>query len=191
MINLSAYDSIQTNLFVKIAYPDGTKDLISDYHKDYTIDGDIYNGLGELISVSPTEDTLRAAPGNIEVVISGLPVSTVQGALAADLKGSDIIVSRAFFDADTGEPLVLSENPAGKFLGIVNNFSIENSLSMGDDTGSVTIILECSSILEYLQNKIAGRRTNPLDQKAYDSNDVSMDRVPSLARSNFDFGAPK
>ena len=191
MINLSTYDSIQTNLFVKIAYPDGTEDLISDYHKDYTIGGDTYNGLGELISVSPTEDNLRATPANIEVVISGLPIATVQGALATDLKGSDIIISRAFFDADTGEALVLSENPAGKFLGIINNFSIENSLSMGDDTGSVTIILECSSILEYLQNKIAGRRTNPLDQRAYDSNDASMDRVPSLARSNFDFGAPK
>lgn len=191
MIDLSTYDSLQTNLFVRITYPDASVDTFSDYHRDYSFGGDNYTGLGTLLSVSPTEDQLRAAPTQIEVVITGLPTSVTQSILSSDIKGSDILVSRAFFNAETGVLLALSENPAGKFRGVVNNFAIENSLTPGSDTASVTITLECSSALEYLQNKISGRRTNPLDQKEYDSTDLSMDRVPSLARSNFDFGAPK
>lgn len=191
MINLSSYTSIQTNLFVKIAYPDATFDYFSDYHKPYTIGGETYDGIGQLLSVSPTEDNLRAAPGQIEVVVSGIPTSGIQAALNADLKGSEITIYRAFFDSETGELLPIAENPAGKFRGIINNFAIENNLIMGDDNATISLMLECSSWLELLQNKIAGRRTNPLDQKAYDPTDVSMDRVPSLARSNFDFGAPR
>mgnify|MGYP001083865260 CR=1 FL=1 len=191
MINLSSYDSLQTNIFVKISYPDNTFDYFSDYHKEFTFNSETYTGFGSLLSVAPTENSLRAAPAQIEVVLSGLPTTVIQNALASDLKGSNIEIFRAFFDVETGELLPLGENPAGKFRGIINNFSIENSINMGDDTATVSILLECSSYLEYLENKIGGRRTNPLDQVAYDPTDTSMKRVPTLARSNFDFGAPK
>lgn len=191
MINLSSYNSLQTNLFVKISYPDASYDFFSDYHKPYIINGDTYDGLKELLSVSSAEENLRATPSKTEVVISGIPFSGVAAALSSDIKGSEIIIYRVFFDSVTGELLPIAENPASKFRGVISNFSINNNLPMGDDTGSVTLSLECSSYLELLQNKIAGRRTNPIDQKLYDPTDVSMDRVPSLARSNFDFGAPK
>jgi hypothetical protein len=191
MINLSSYDSLQTNIFVKISYPDTTFDYFSDYHREFSFGGDTYTGFGSLLSVAPTENNLRAAPMQVEVVLSGLPTTVIQNALASDLKGSFIEIFRAFFDAETGELLPVGENPAGKFRGVVNNFSIENNITMGDDTANVSILLECSSVLQYLENKIGGRRTNPLDQQAYDPTDTSMKRVPSLARSNFDFGAPK
>lgn len=191
MINLSNYDSLQTNLFVKISYPNATYDYFSDYHKSFDIAGDTYNGLGSLLSVSETEDTLRAAPAQVEVVVAGIPKASISDALNMDIKGSEIIIYRAFFDSTTGELLSIGENPAGKFRGIITNFSIENQLQMGGETGSLTISLECSSYVELLQNKIAGRRTNPIDQKLYFPNDLSMDRIPSLAKSNFDFGAPK
>ena len=186
MIDLSTYDSLQTNLFVRISYPNGTFDYFSDYHKPYSIAGQTYNNLGSLMSVTSTEDNLRATPSRVEVV----PEPTVQAALASDLKGSEIIIYRAFFNSTTGELLVISGNPTAKFRGVISNFSIDNDLQMGDKTASVTVSLECSSYLELLQNKTAGRRTNPIDQKIYDSSDLSMDRVPSLAKSNFDFGAP-
>jgi len=40
-----------------------------------------------------------------------------------------------------------------------------------------------------LSNKVSGRRTNPIDQKELYPTDPSMDRVVSLASSNFNFGA--
>ena len=47
-----------------------------------------------------------------------------------------------------------------------------------------------SSVVELLNNKVSGRQTNPRDQKLYYPTDLSMDRVPALAKSNFNFGAP-
>jgi DNA repair exonuclease SbcCD nuclease subunit len=46
-------------------------------------------------------------------------------------------------------------------------------------------------VVELLNNKTSGRRTNPGDQKEWYPTDLSMDRVPGLANSNFNFGAPQ
>jgi hypothetical protein len=61
---------------------------------------------------------------------------------------------------------------------------------MGDDVGAVSLTLTCTSVVGLLNNKITGRRTNPTDQELFYPGDKSMDRVPSLAKSNFNFGAP-
>jgi hypothetical protein len=63
-------------------------------------------------------------------------------------------------------------------------------LAEGGDTGTITIVLSATSVIELLNNKVTGRRTNPLDHKQFYPNDQSMDRVPALAKSNFNFGAP-
>jgi hypothetical protein len=41
-----------------------------------------------------------------------------------------------------------------------------------------------------LENRNAGIRTNPTNWKAAYPNDTSMDRVPVLASTYFDFGKP-
>ena len=46
------------------------------------------------------------------------------------------------------------------------------------------------SAINQLNNKVAGRRTNPIDQAEFYPGDQSFDRVPALAKSNFNFGAP-
>ena len=78
-----------------------------------------------------------------------------------------------------------------KFQGVVSNFDITDDLDTGSDIGTITLTLSCTSVVELLNNKITGRRTNPTDQELYYPGDKSMDRVPSLAKSNFNFGAPK
>lgn len=190
MLNLSSFPSIQTNLFIKIVTPTGTE-YFSDYYKAYTINGELYNGLGVLLGVTETEDNLRAAPGSLDITLSGIPQNFVAQILSSKLKGSPVTIYRAFFDATTGQLLSVGENPAGKFRGIVNNFSIQDDLTMGETLGTMTLIIECTSYIELLQNKIAGRKTNPIDQKKYFPSDLSMDRVPNLTKSNYDFGAPK
>jgi hypothetical protein len=54
-----------------------------------------------------------------------------------------------------------------------------------------TITLICANNLTILANTLKGRRTNPVDQRKYYPNDLSMDRVPKLIDSYFDFGVPK
>ena len=190
MLNLSSYHSIQTNLFITIDIPDFEVLTFSDYSRDYAIGNVNYTGLGQLLSVTQTASDLRAAPQGITISISGIPSDNISDIMDNKVRGSEVDVKRAFFDPTTGNLISLAGNPIGKFQGIVARYEITDALNMGDNTGALTINLECSSTVELLQNKIGGRRTNPIDQNIYYPNDRSMDRVPALVKSNFNFGAP-
>jgi hypothetical protein len=189
-LDLSTYGSIQTNLFVRLDIPGYSVLTFSDYHKELTISGTNYTGLGQLLNISNTSGSLRATPEDVTVTISGIPNNNAQVILNNRIKGSDIQIRRAFFNPQTGQLLNIAGNPAGKFYGVVNNFEISDELDMGSDMGTFTLILTATSVVELLNNKVSGRRTNPLDQKQWYPNDKSMDRVPSLAKTNFNFGAP-
>lgn len=184
-IDLSSYSSLQTNLFVKLDIPDYDVLTFSDYHKNYTIDSVAYEGLGQLLSISNTEDNLRASPSEVTVSISGIPSGNVSDILDNKVKGSSLQIYRGFFDATTGELLSITGNPAGKFQGVVSNYDITDDLQMGSDTGTVTLTLTVTSVVELLSNKVSGRRTAPADFPSGE-----MNRVPALAKSNFNFGAP-
>lgn len=190
-LNLSAYKSIQTNIFVVIYAPSQTL-TFSDYHKSFTLPssvdgaGKTYTGLGQLLSVSQTTNSLRASREELTISISGIPSANVSAILNTKIKGSIIQVSRGFFDPNSSAYI----NGAGKFRGIISNFEISDDLNMGSDTGEVVLTLTATSVVEMLNNKITGRRTNPTDQKQFYPTDTAMDRVPALAKSNFNFGAP-
>ena len=190
-IDLSSYRSIQTNLFVRIDVPGYQVLTFSDYHTNYTISSTTYTGLGQLLAVTNTTNNLRAAPEEVSISISGIPSGNITAILDNKIKGSNVRIYRGFFNSTTGELLSVAGNPAGKFQGVVNNFDITDDLDMGSDTGTITLTLTVTSVVDLLNNKITGRRTNPTDQNLFYSGDKSMDRVPSLAKSNFNFGAPK
>lgn len=184
-IDLSSYRSIQTNLFVKLDIPGYSVLTFSDYHKNYTISGTNYVGLGQLLTVGNTEDNLRAAPADISVSIAGIPSTNVSDIINNRIKGSECKIFRGFFDVNTGDLISVSGNPAGKFQGIVSNYDIADDLEMGNDVGTITLTLTVTSVVEMLANKITGRRTNPADFPNGD-----MARVLPLQKSNFNFGAP-
>jgi hypothetical protein len=189
-IDLSQYRSIQSNMFVKLDIPGYAVLAFSDYYQALTLGGTNYQALGQLLAITNTTSSLRAAPEELTVTISGIPEGRISEILDNKIKGSRIEVLRAFFDPTTGELLNITGNPAGKFKGVISNFSINDDLAEGGDTGTITIVLSATSVIELLNNKVTGRRTNPLDHKEYFPNDLSMDRVPALAKSNFNFGAP-
>jgi hypothetical protein len=185
-INLSSYRSIQTNLFIKIVVPNYGTLTFSDYHKNFTIAGTVYDGLGELVALTNTTSSLRAAPEEITISISGIPAGNVSDILSSRIKGSAVNVYRGFFDVNTGNLISVSGNPAGKFQGVISNYEISDDLDMGDSTGTIVLNLTATSVVELLNNKVTGRRTNPADFPS----EASMNRVSALAKSNFNFGAP-
>ena len=85
----------------------------------------------------------------------------------------------------------ITGNPVGRFQGVVNNYSLEEDFTPGTTQTTNTILLVCSNNADVLSNKISGRRTNYADHRALYSSDPSMDRVGSLATTNFNFGAPE
>jgi hypothetical protein len=189
-INLSAYRNIQTNLFVKLDIPGYQILTFSDLHKAISFGGTSYTGLGQLLAITNTTSNLRASPEDVSITISGIPTTNIADILNNKIKGSSIKIYRGFFNPSTGDLLNIAGNPAGKFQGVVSNFDITDDLEMGSDTGTISLTLTCTSVVELLNNKITGRRTNPIDQNIFYPTDTAMDRVPSLAKSNFNFGAP-
>jgi hypothetical protein len=190
-LDLSPYTSVQTNIFVKLDIPNYQVLTFSDYHKVFTIGGLQYVGLGQLLSISNTTSNLRASREELVIGISGIPEGNIGDILNSKVKGSRLTVYRAFFDPITGDLLNISGNPAGKFQGVINNFNISDDLEMGEDLGTITLTLSATSVVDLLNNKVAGRRTNPIDQSALYPGDQSFDRIPALIKSNFNFGAPK
>lgn len=189
-IDLSQYRSIQSNLFVKIDVPNYAVLAFSDFYKAETFNGTSYQALGQLVSVTETTSNLRAVSEELTITISGIPVGRVSEIINNKIKGSKVEVLRGFYNTRTGQLLNIVGNPAGKFKGVISNYSINDDLSEGGRTGTVSIVLTASSVINLLNNKVTGRRTNPLSHREFYPNDASMDRVPALAKSNFNFGAP-
>lgn len=190
-LDLSNYDAIQTNLFVKLVIPGYSTLTFSDYHRSITIDSLAYTGLGQLLSITDTNSSLRASPQEVTIAISGIPSQNITDILNNKLVGSDVRITRGIFDVNTGALISIASNPIGKFVGVINNFDITDDLEQGASTGTITITMTCTSVVEQLENKITGRRTNPIDQKALYPTDECFDRVPALTKSNYNFGADR
>jgi hypothetical protein len=200
MIDLSSYPSIQSNLFVRIAVdeyrttPGGsfTSEVLrfSDRLGNYTLNSEVYVGAGALMGITATSSEIRTSGGEITISLSGIPNTSIAEIINSKIKGSRVDIYRAIFDSTSGQLLSIAGNPLGRFKGYVTTFTLNEDFDNTTRTSSNTIVLNCSSIIDVLQNKISGRKTNPSSQKKFYSSDVSMDRVPNLANATFNFGAP-
>lgn len=192
-INLSSYKAIECGLFVRIEITDPSIQILrfSDYHSAVTINSEVYQPLGNLCAISNSTSELRTSGDTVTVSVSGIPNSSLTDIINSRLKGSNIIIYRVFFNPTTGTQLAITGNPAGRFYGIVNNYSLQEEHDVETRTSNNMIVMTCSSLVEVLNNKFTGRRTNPIDQKNFYATDVSFDRVPNLSGSYIDFGAPQ
>jgi hypothetical protein len=200
-INLSAYKNIGTGLFVRLeveyykatAGSSPTSEILrfSDYSRDLTLDGELYQGIGRLLGITATTSEIRTSSGSMTVTLSGIPNSSIEEIVNSRIKGSPIRIYRAVFDSTTNQLLAITGNPAGRFFGIVNNYTIDEEFDYATRTSSNTLVLDCASTVDFLNNKVSARRTNPTSMKSFYSSDVSMDRVPNLVGANFNFGAPQ
>lgn len=189
-VDLSGFASIRTSLFISVDIPDYGIEYFSNHHKPINIDGIDYTNLGSLLAVTGSTTELRASKNEVSISISGIPASNVAAINASNIKGSTVIIQRGIFDTVTGELAAIPDNVSQKFKGLVNNVAYTEDWDVVNSEASFTLTLVCTSAVSVLMNKVGGRRTNPLDEKKYYPNDLSMDRVPNIKNSNFNFGAP-
>lgn len=189
MINLSSYGAIESAMFFKWTVPNVGTEYISDYHTDVTIDSNVYTNIGTLMGMTGIQSELKASKSQLTIDLSGVPVNAVSDILTNEIKGSEVQLYRGFFNPTTHVLLDLtpSDNPVSKFKGIVTNFAVSDDVDASNGIATTTITLTCNSMVEVLQKKVSGRRTNSTDF----SSEQSMDRVRALANSNFNFGAPQ
>ena len=198
-INLSSYSAVESGLFVKIVcdYYKSTfatasftsqTFYFSDLMRDVTIDSNLYTGIGRLLGVTTTTSELKVSNQEVTVTLSGIPNTSIEEIQASRFKGSNIEIRRGIFNANTGAFLSITGNPMLRFKGIITNLSINEEYNIEDRTATNTITLACASVIDIMSSKISGRKTNPESQKYFYSTDVSMDRVPNLVGTYFDFG---
>jgi hypothetical protein len=189
MIDFRSRHQLSSAIFIKWAIPNFDTAYISDYKTPVAFGGNTYTNIGNLMSVSGITSEFRASPSELSISLSGIPTGSVSTILNEEIKGSRIEIYRGFFDAQTNTLLTIpgSSNPVLKFKGIVTNYDITDDVDVVALTATTTIALTCNSIVEILSNKVAGRRTNPVDFP----NESSMTRVQALVNSNFQFGAPR
>ena len=199
--NLTSYKSLQSNLFIKIecpyykatpnATPSAFNFLFSDRLGTYILasTGETYVGLGSLLGVTSSSSELRSSSDELTLTISGVPNSSISEIINSRIKGSKVTVRRVVFDASTGIIISESNNPMIRFVGFVNNLAIDEEYDVETRSSSNTVVLSCSSVVDILDRKVAGRKTNDSSMKKFYPTDLSMSRVTTLESSYFNFGA--
>lgn len=220
LIDLSGYGVVKHAMFIKLTIPDPNDtpppgepraDLvyrISNF--EYPVATSIiegsgsgsYDALGVLLGVSQFQNELRPSANDVTITLSAIPTSTIAEALQYPIKGAPVEIRRGFFDPTTNQLLAIAGNPTVRYKGIVNNYSFDEAWN--DFTQDVTFqaSISCSSLITVLNNKTAGRFTNQeaweywstlptTDGGFADANvDVSMNRVSTIATTNWNFGGP-
>lgn len=199
-INLSAYNNIETGLFVRIACDkyranessSFTTEILrfSDINRPIVIDGETYTGLGRLLGITASVSELRVTTNDVTITLSGIPNSALEEIMASRLKGSAVKIYRGVFNSSTGALLSITDNPVQRFSGFITNFNLTEEYDYDNKSASNTIVINCASTVSILERRVSGRKTNPESMKYFYSSDVSMDRVNELNSTYFDFGAP-
>ena len=195
MINLSAFPAIQIATFVRLQVDEyrttasgGYSSQVlrfSDLQFEFSIDDELYVPAGNLMSVSNTQSELRSSSNTVSVALSGIPNSSIAEIVNSKIKGCPLTIFRVFLNPTT---FATVGTPQIRFKGYVNNYALVEDYNVEARTATNTIQLECASNIDILTQKFSGRKTNPRSMKSFYPFDTSMDRVPALKESAFDFG---
>ena len=202
MAQLTEYSQIRSHLLVRVdvqyyktspAASFENKTLtFSDLNRNSTIefDGNTYMGLGKLMGITAANSELQPSSSELSITLSGIAPNSIFEIVNSKIKGCPVWIYRAVFDPATNTLIELGTNPFERFRGFVNNYTLTEDYDVVSRRASNTLTLICKSSLDVMQNKITGRLTNPTSWKRYSPNDLSMDRVPALQDTSFNFGAP-
>lgn len=196
-VNLSAFGSVETYYYVRMIIDEYRTDASSSYtaqelrfsnhYRVDTLNGLDYTRLGRLLSLSSASSELRVSDQDINITISAIPTDAIKEIVYSKIKGSRVLISRKFFRTSTGTLIGTST----VFSGFINNYTINEDYDNNTKSSTNTVTFTCTSNINMLQEKVAGRKTNSFSQKTFYGSDVSMDRVAVLKNSSFDFGAPQ
>jgi hypothetical protein len=165
-VDLSGYQSaVGVCQCVRLDIPSYGVLRLSTYHKAINIvepDGITYqyDAAGTLMSISEGVSELRASAIETVIGLSGIPVQYAITVQAQRLRGSRVDVYRVFTDPITDQVLNITGNPVFMFRGIVSNYGFQEQFNQFSEDSSLIVTLSCQSLVDMLNTKITGRRTN-------------------------------
>ena len=146
-----------------------------------TVGGVTYTPLGGLVGVSGHQRDLTVTSYDTTVSLAGIDPTKLALVIDAKLKGSQIEIWRGFYTTNFGLTTV-----SKRYTGIVTGYSLQEDRIDRQDT--FTLQLHCSSYKRVLENRHAGRFTNPQSWKKFSPDDTSMDNVPNINGVSYPFG---
>lgn len=146
-----------------------------------------YTALGGLVGISGHQRDLAVTSYDTTITLIGVDSSKIGLVIDAGLKGSKVQIWRGFYD----EFGVLKGDPVLRYTGIVTGYNIEEERQERVD--AFTVSLHCSSYKQVLENRVAGRHTNPTSwnqglSSSDPAYDLGMNNVAALNNAKFNFG---
>lgn len=174
--------------FFRITAADNTTYLFSSLPYAITTSGMTFSGLGGYLAISQIQRDIKATSRDISLSISGIDPANVPLVLN-NSKGGIVEMWRGSID-DQGAVQTISGTLQffKRITGIITNVGVDEDWTDRDRTATCTLTV--STFRAVLDARQAGIRTNPTFWKVRYPNDVSMDRVPVIANTYFDFGKP-
>jgi len=155
-----------------------------------TVDGMTFSNLGSLLTISAIDRNIKANSADLAISLTGVDGTNIAVVLAANIKGSNIDVWRGFLDSNNQIITSPSQQFFKRYSGIVSNCSITEDFNDQLRTRIATVGITCASFRTILENRIQGIKTTPKAWNFIYSSDTSMNRVPAIAATYFDFGKP-
>lgn len=179
--------SIRQAEFIRLTMPSNTY-TFCNAASPITVGGIVFTNLGSLLQLSDIKRDVKATSSDLSISLTGVDGTNVAIVLGSDIKGSRIEVWRGFLDSNNQIITSPTEQFFKRYQGIVSNYSITEDWNEQARTRVATIGLSCASFRTILENRVGGVRTTPKIWQVYYPSDTSMNRVPSIAGSYFDFG---
>lgn len=147
-----------------------------------------FAGLGQLVKANGAQRDIKSTANETTVTLVGIDTTMLGIVLDAKIKGSQIELWHAFFDANN-ELITNGGTGVYKYFdGYINSFSIDEQWmdEVRSYVGAITI--SAASFQLVLQNRTAGRYTNDNSWQSFNSGDTSMNRVAFVSTINYAFG---
>lgn len=179
--------SIRYAEFIRLTMPSNTY-TFCNAGAPITVNGITFTNLGSLLSLSEIKRDIKANSSDLNISLTGVDGTNVSIVLSSDIKGSRIEVWRGFLDSNNQIIQTPTQQFFKRYQGIVSNYSITEDWNEQLRTRVATVGLSCASFRTILENRVGGVRTTPKIWQVFYPGDNSMNRVPAIAGSYFDFG---
>jgi hypothetical protein len=179
--------SIKYAEFVRLTTPDATYTFCSAA-APITVSGITFVGLGSLLGIGEIQQDIKASSYDLKLMLTGIDPANIALILGNNIKGSTVEIWRGFLDANNQIITTPTQQFFKRYQGIVSNFAINEDFNEQLRTRIATAVASCSSMRFVLENRVTGVRTNESSWQFFYPNDTSMNRVPVIASTYFDFG---
>ena len=189
-MNALSSSSIKVAEFIRLTLPSDTY-TFCNAAAPITVDGITFTGLGSYLGISEIQNDIKASSADLKLSLTGIDPENIAIILGADVKGSKVEVWRGFLNSDNQIATISGQQQFFKrYQGIINNIAINEDFNYEARTRIATCIISSASMRLVLEARNAGVKTNPQAWKVFYPNDTSMNRVPVIASTYFDFGKP-